>query len=74
MSIQENGSSIAEYKRIVFLKYCNENGIKKYQLKELSILNKHHKSGLFYGFLYYNIYKLIMKYKLFYIIMKLNFQ
>ena len=48
MSTQEHGSSIAEYKRRDFLKYCNENGIKKYQFKELSILNKHHKSGLFY--------------------------
>ena len=48
MSTQEHGSSIAEYKRSAFLKNCNENSIKKYQLKELSILNKHHKSGLFY--------------------------
>ena len=47
MSTQEHGGSIAEYKRSAFLKNCNENGIKKYQLKELSILNKHHISGLF---------------------------
>ena len=48
MSTQENGSSIAEYKRSAFLKNCNENSIKKFQLKEVSILNKHHKSGLFH--------------------------
>ena len=48
MSTQEHGSSIAEYKRSAFLKNCNANGIKKYQLKEVSILNKHHKSSLFY--------------------------
>ena len=48
MSTQEHESSIAEYKRSAFLKNCNENGIKKYQLKDLSISNKHHKSGLFH--------------------------
>ena len=54
MPTQKNESSIAEFKKSAFLKYCYENGNKKYQLKELSILNKHHNSGMFYGFIYYN--------------------
>ena len=47
MSTQQHLSSIAEYKKIVFLKYCNENGVKKIQTDEISISNKHRKSGLF---------------------------
>ena len=54
MSPQQHKSSIAEYKRSAFLKYCNENGTNKYKLKKISNLNKHHKSGLFYCFTYYN--------------------
>ena len=54
MSTQEHESSIAEYKRKAFLKYCNENGIEKYKLKKLSILNKHQKLDLFCCFMFYN--------------------
>ena len=54
MSTQQHKSSIAEYKRKAFLKYCNENSIEKYKLKKLSILNKHQKLGLFYCFMFYN--------------------
>ena len=37
MSTQQYVSSISEYKRNAFLKYCNENGIEKYQLNALFI-------------------------------------
>ena len=50
MSTQQHVSSIAEYKRSALLKYCKENGIKKYQLDELSVSNNLHKLGLFYLF------------------------
>ena len=49
MSIQKCISSIAEYK-CAFLKYCNENSIKEYQLVEFSNSNNHQKAGLFYWF------------------------
>ena len=52
--VDENVSSIAEYKRCAVLKYCNENGIEKNKLIKLSILNKHQKLGLFYCFMFYN--------------------
>ena len=41
----ENVGSIAEYKRCAILKFCNEKGIKKNQLDELSISEKLHKLG-----------------------------
>ena len=47
MSTQQHVSSIARYKKYAFLKYCNENGIRKNQLDESLILNKLHKLGLF---------------------------
>ena len=47
MSTQQHVSSVAEYKRCGFLKHCNENGIKKYQL----ISNNHRNLGLFYWFI-----------------------
>ena len=43
--VDENVSSIAEYKKCAILKYCNENGIEKNQLNELSISKKLHKLG-----------------------------
>ena len=55
MSTQQHLSSIAEYKKIVFLKYCNENGVKKIQTDEISISNKHRKSGLFCWFIFEKI-------------------
>ena len=61
MSTQPHKSSIAEYKRSAYLKYCNENGIEKYKLKKLSILNKRHKLGLFYCFVFYNKTSILLK-------------
>ena len=43
--VDENVSSIAEYKKCAILKYCKENGIEKNQLNELSISKKLHKLG-----------------------------
>ena len=48
MSTKQHVTSIAEYKSCAILKYCNENGIKKYQLDDLSTSNNHHKLGMFY--------------------------
>ena len=61
MSTQPHKSSIAEYKRSAYLKYCKENGIEKNKLKKLSILNKHHKLGLFYCFVFYNKTSLLIR-------------
>ena len=49
--VNENVSSITEYKRRAILKYCNDNGIKKSHLDELLISNNHHKLGMFYSFI-----------------------
>ena len=49
--VDENVSSVVEYKRCAILKYCNENGIEKYQLDKLSISNELHKLGKSYFFL-----------------------
>ena len=49
--VDENVSSVVEYKRCAILKYCNENGIEKYQLDKLSVLNELHKLGKSYFFL-----------------------
>ena len=43
--VDENLGSIAEYKRYAILKYCNENGVEKYQLDKLSISDELQKSG-----------------------------
>ena len=47
MSTQQHVSSIAEHKKIALLKFWNEYGTKKIQTDEISISNKHRKSGLF---------------------------
>ena len=62
MTIQQHVSSIAEYKRCAFLKYCNENDINKHQLDELSISNNHHKLGLFYWFIIWIIIFILKTY------------
>ena len=43
--VDENISSIAEYKRCAILKYCMEIGIEKNQLEDLLISKKLHKLG-----------------------------
>ena len=45
--VDENVSSIAEYKKCAILKYCNENGNIKKQLDNFFISNELHKIGLF---------------------------
>ena len=45
--VDENVSSIAEYKKCAILKYCNENGNIKKQLDNFFISNELHKLGLF---------------------------
>ena len=47
MSTQQHVSSVAEYKRNAFLKYCNENYIMKHQTDEISMSNDLQKSSLF---------------------------
>ena len=49
--VDEHVSGVAKYKRCAILKYCNENGIEKYQLDKLSVLNELHKLGKSYFFL-----------------------
>ena len=46
--VDENVSSIAEYKRCAILKYCKENGIYRNQLDVLPISNELHRLGLCY--------------------------
>ena len=46
--VNENLSSITEYKRRAILKYCNEKGIKQNQLDELSISEKLNKLGFIF--------------------------
>ena len=48
--LSKQKSSIAEYKRCAFLKYCNENDNKKHQLDKLSTSNDLLKLGIFYWF------------------------
>ena len=48
MSTQQHVSSIAEYRKCAFLKYCNNNVIKNHQLDELLTLNDLLKLGQFY--------------------------
>ena len=43
--VDEDGSSIAEYKRCAILKYCNKNGIRTNHLDELSISNNFYLLG-----------------------------
>ena len=45
--VDENVSSIAEYKKCAILKYCNENGNIKKQLDNFFISIELHKLGLF---------------------------
>ena len=45
--VDELVSSIAEYKRCAILKYCNENGVEKYQFDKLSISDDLQKLSLF---------------------------
>ena len=49
--VDENVSSVVEYKRCAILKYCNENGIENYQLDVSSISNELHNLGMCYCFL-----------------------
>ena len=49
--VNEDVSSIAEYKRCAILKYCNENGIEKNQLHISSVSNELHKLGMHYFYL-----------------------
>ena len=51
MSTQQHVSSVEEYKRNAFFKYCNENDIKKHQTDEISMSNDLQKSGLFWCFI-----------------------
>ena len=45
--VDENVSSVGEYKNKAFLQYCNGNDIEKHQLNEMSTSNNLLKSGLF---------------------------
>ena len=49
--VNEDVSSVAEYKRCAILKYFNEYGIEKYQLDMSSISNELHKLGMHYFYL-----------------------
>ena len=44
--VDEDVSSIAEYRRCAILKYCNKNGNFKNQLDELVISNEPNELGL----------------------------
>ena len=50
--VDENVSSIEEYKRCALLKYCNENGIYRNQLDEFPISNELHRLSLCYCIVY----------------------
>ena len=45
--VDENVSSIAQYKRCAVLKFCNENGIENNQFEILFISKKLHELGLY---------------------------
>ena len=61
--VNEDVSSVAEYKRCAILKYCNENDIEKNQLDSLSISNELCKLGISYCFLTSIIYFVFEFYK-----------
>ena len=61
--VNENVSSVTEFKRCAILNYCDENGIEKNQLDTLFISNELHKLGMSYCFLTSIIYFVLEFYK-----------
>ena len=68
--VDEDGSSIAEYKKCAILKYCNDNGIKTNNLDKLDISNKFQTLGLYCFNIFTIIFTFLKSMKVFYIVFK----
>ena len=65
IKIDDDVSSIAEYKKCAILKYCNENGIKTNNLDKLSISNDFRLLGLYFFVLFSKIFTFFELYESF---------